>query len=55
MVFMLSLKDMEGDNKVVNIIKEWDILAENARKIGFLPISLYHKKRKNKVQPKIIR
>ena len=33
---MLSLQDMEGDNKMVNIIEDWDILAEYAgEKLGF--------------------
>jgi hypothetical protein len=36
MVFKLSLQDMEGDNKVVNIIEDWDVLAEYAgEKLGF--------------------
>ena len=36
MVFMLSLQEMEGDNKVVNIIEDWDVLAEYAgEKLGF--------------------
>ena len=28
MVFILSLQVMEGDNKVVNLIQDWDILAD---------------------------
>ena len=36
MVFMLSLQDMEGDNKVVIIIKDWGVLEEYAgEKLGF--------------------
>jgi len=36
MVFMLSLQDMEGDNKLVNLIEDWDVLAEYAGdKLGF--------------------
>jgi hypothetical protein len=31
MFFMLSLQDMEGDNKVVNIIANWAALLEQAR------------------------
>jgi hypothetical protein len=35
-LFMLSLQDMEGDNKLVNIIEDWDILEEYAgEKLGF--------------------
>ena len=29
MFFILSLQDMEGDNKVVNIIEDWDVLGEH--------------------------
>jgi hypothetical protein len=32
MVFMLSLQDSEGDNKVVNIIEDWAVLFEYAGK-----------------------
>jgi len=36
MVFILSLQEMEGDKKVVNIIEDWDALAEYAgEKLGF--------------------
>ena len=28
MVFILSLQVMEGDDKVVNIIEDWDVLVE---------------------------
>ena len=36
MVFILSLQVMEGDNKVVNLIEDWDVLAEYAgEKLGF--------------------
>ena len=36
MVFILSLQDREGDNKLVNIIEDWDVLAEYAgEKLGF--------------------
>ena len=36
MVFMLSLQDIEGDNKLVNLIEDWDVLAEYAgKKLGF--------------------
>jgi hypothetical protein len=36
MVFIASLQVMEGDNKVVNIIEDWDVLAEYAgEKLGF--------------------
>ena len=36
---MLSLQDIEGDNKVVNIIEDWDVLAEYAgEKLGFYQI-----------------
>jgi hypothetical protein len=39
MVFILSLQDMEGDNKVVNLIEDWDVLAEYAgEKLGFYQI-----------------
>ena len=30
MVFIFSLQDMEGDNKVVNLIDDWAVLAEYA-------------------------
>ena len=33
---MLSLQDLQGDNKVVNIIEDWDVLEEYAgEKLGF--------------------
>jgi hypothetical protein len=36
MVFILSLQDPLGDNKVVNIIKDWGVLEEYAgEKLGF--------------------
>ena len=36
MIFKLCLQDMEGDNKVVNLIEDWDVLAEYAgEKLGF--------------------
>ena len=39
MLFMLSLQDLEGDNKVVNLIEDWDVLAEYAgEKLGFYQI-----------------
>ena len=39
MVFILSLQDMEGDNKVVNLIEDWDVLEEYAgEKLGFYQI-----------------
>jgi hypothetical protein len=38
MVFILSLQDKEGDNKMVNIIEDWDVLAVYAwRKPWFQP------------------
>lgn len=39
MVFILSLQDMEGYNKVVNIIEDWEVLAEYTGEIRFLPTS----------------
>jgi len=39
MIFILSLQDLQGDNKVVNIIEDWDVLAEYAgEKLGFYQI-----------------
>ncbi len=39
MLFMLSLQVMEGDNKLVNLIEDWDVLAEYAgEKLGFYQI-----------------
>lgn len=36
MVFILSLQDVQGDNKLVNIIEDWDVLEEYAgEKLGF--------------------
>jgi hypothetical protein len=36
MVFMLSLQDMEGDNKVVNLIEDWVVFVEyTGDKLGF--------------------
>ena len=36
MFFMLSLQDIEDDNKVVNIIEDWDVLAGYAgEKLGY--------------------
>ena len=36
LVFILCLQVMEGDNKLVNIIEDWDVLAEYAgEKLGF--------------------
>ena len=33
---MLSLQDLQGDNKVVNIIEDWGVLEEYAgEKLGF--------------------
>ena len=35
-VFSSSLQEMEGDKKVVNLIEDWDVLAEYAgEKLGF--------------------
>jgi hypothetical protein len=39
MVFILSLQDVLGDNRLVNIIEDWDALAEYAgEKLGFYQI-----------------
>ncbi len=39
MVLMFSLQVMEGDNKLVNLIEDWDVLAEYAgEKLGFYQI-----------------
>jgi hypothetical protein len=36
MVFMLSLQDVQGEHKLVNIIEDWDVLEEYAgEKLGF--------------------
>ena len=36
MVFILSLQDLQGEHKVVNLIEDWDVLAEYAgEKLGF--------------------
>jgi hypothetical protein len=36
MVFIFSLQDLQGDNKLVNIIEDWDALEEYAgEKLGF--------------------
>ena len=36
MVFKLSLQDLQGDNNLVNIIEDWDVLEEYAgEKLGF--------------------
>lgn len=36
MVYIARLQDIEGDNKVVNIIEDWDVLEEYAgEKLGF--------------------
>ena len=36
MVFILSLKDLQGDNRLVNLIEDWDVLEEYAgEKLGF--------------------
>jgi hypothetical protein len=33
---MLSLQDLQGDNNLVNIIEDWDVLEEYAgEKLGF--------------------
>lgn len=33
---MLSLQDVQGDNKLVNLIEDWDVLEEYAgEKLGF--------------------
>jgi hypothetical protein len=38
-VFIRSLQVMEGDNKLVNIIEDWEVLAEYAGdKLGFYQI-----------------
>jgi len=40
MVFVLSLQEMEGDKKVLNIIEDWDVLVEYAgEKLGFYQLS----------------
>jgi hypothetical protein len=39
MVFILSLQDLQGDNKVVNLIEDWSVLEEYAgEKLGFYQI-----------------
>jgi hypothetical protein len=36
MIFILSPQDLQGDNKLVNIIEDWDVLEEYAgEKLGF--------------------
>ena len=36
MVFIASPQDMEGDKKLVNLIEDWDVLADYAGdKLGF--------------------
>ena len=36
MVLMFSLQDSAGDNKLVNLIDDWDVLEEYAgEKLGF--------------------
>ena len=36
MIFIFSLKDDPGDNKLVNLIEDWDVLEEYAgEKLGF--------------------
>ncbi len=38
-LFMLSLQALQGDNKVVNLVEEWEILEEYAgEKLGFYQI-----------------
>jgi hypothetical protein len=39
MIFKLSLQDMEGDNKLVNLIDDWEVLEKYAgEKLGFYQI-----------------
>lgn len=39
MVFIASLQVMEGDNKLVNLIEDWEVLEEYAgEKLGFYQI-----------------
>ena len=39
MVFILSLQDLLGDNNLVNIIEDWDVLEEYAgEKLGFFQL-----------------
>ena len=55
MVFILSLQVMEGEQQVVNIIEDWDVLTEYAwRKVGFLPNSSQSHNDLKKTHPKII-
>ena len=36
MVFILSLQDLQGEHKLVNLIEDWDVLEEYAgEKLGF--------------------
>ena len=36
MVFILSLQDLQGENKLVNLIEDWNVLEEYAgEKLGF--------------------
>jgi hypothetical protein len=39
MVSIFSLQDMEGYNKVANIVKDCDVLAEYTRENRFSPTS----------------
>jgi hypothetical protein len=42
MIFILNLQDIEGDNKVVNIIEDWDVLAEYAgENLGFYQLKAF--------------
>jgi len=38
-VFILSLQDLQGENKLVNLVEEWEVLEEYAgEKLGFYQI-----------------
>ena len=38
-LFILSLQDLQGENKVVNLVEEWEVLEEYAgEKLGFYQI-----------------
>ncbi len=39
MIFILSLRDLQGEHCLVNIIEEWDVLEEYAgEKLGFFQL-----------------
>jgi hypothetical protein len=50
MVFISSLQEMKGDNKLVNLVEDWEIIEEYAgEKLGFYQLLDYDGKKEIRV------